>query len=194
MNLEFTSDILTDIIGDESYTATTHPSLYQNLKCGDFKIRPLEQNDISTGYIDLICKDESSETSTETNSQKVKEYLDFVCTSKPWMYYNVVLEDTKTSRLIGTGSLIVEQKFIHETALRSRIENISVSEIHRNCGFEVLLLETLSLLAERFGCYKVNMNCPIDLVELCEKLHIVYEKGQNIMEIKFPENKVHGPA
>ena len=32
-------------------------------------------------------------------------------------YYPVVLEEVSCGRIIGTGTLIVEQKFIHHTAL-----------------------------------------------------------------------------
>jgi len=35
----------------------------------------------------------------------------------PGTYYTVVVEDTKKNKIIASGTLIIEQKFIHETAL-----------------------------------------------------------------------------
>ena len=39
--------------------------------------------------------------------------------SCPGMYHPIVVEDVKKSELIGAGTLIIEQKFIHATALVS---------------------------------------------------------------------------
>ena len=54
--------------------------------------------------------------------------------------------------------------------------------------FPFRILETLSLLAEKIGCYKVNINCTREMMQFCEKLKLVYEPGENIMELKFPKN------
>ena len=37
--------------------------------------------------------------------------------SCPSTYYIIVVEDTKLEKIVGTGTLILEQKFIHEIAV-----------------------------------------------------------------------------
>lgn len=46
-------------------------------------------------------------------------------------YYITVIEDTRTSKIIGAASLITEFKFIHECGLRARLEDVVVNNTYR---------------------------------------------------------------
>lgn len=46
-------------------------------------------------------------------------------------YYVVVVEDLNKSRIAGSATLVVEQKFIHNTGTRGRIEDVVVSDDYR---------------------------------------------------------------
>lgn len=46
-------------------------------------------------------------------------------------YYITVIEDTRSGRLIGSASLVTELKFIHECALRGRLEDVVVNNTYR---------------------------------------------------------------
>lgn len=46
-------------------------------------------------------------------------------------YLICVIEDTRTQKIVGTGSLILEQKFIHECALKGKIEEVVVDNTYR---------------------------------------------------------------
>ena len=38
-------------------------------------------------------------------------------TSCPGTYYLIVVEDTELAKIVASGTLVVEQKYIHETAV-----------------------------------------------------------------------------
>jgi hypothetical protein len=53
----------------------------------------------------------------------------------PNTYYVTVIEDTVTSQIVGSATLIVEQKFIHDCAVVSSILLYQISEKTPNLYF-----------------------------------------------------------
>lgn len=56
---------------------------------------------------------------------------------------------------MGTGSLIVERKFIHALGLVGHIEDIAVAQDQQGKKLGLRIIQTLDYVAERVGCYKV---------------------------------------
>lgn len=46
-------------------------------------------------------------------------------------YYVTVIEDTRINRIIGAATLVTELKFIHNCALRARLEDVVVVDTYR---------------------------------------------------------------
>lgn len=46
-------------------------------------------------------------------------------------YFVTVIEDLNLSRIAGVATLVLEQKFIHNTGVRGRIEDVVVSDEYR---------------------------------------------------------------
>lgn len=46
-------------------------------------------------------------------------------------YYVTVIEDLRTNQIIGAATLVTEFKFIHECALRARLEDVVVNNTYR---------------------------------------------------------------
>ncbi|KAK2553807.1 Glucosamine 6-phosphate N-acetyltransferase [Acropora cervicornis] len=80
-------------------------------------------------------------------------------------YYLIVLEDTKLEKIVASGTLIVEQKFIHEAA--------------------VVIVETLILLSERLGCYKTSLECKDPLLTFYTQFGLKREDNQNYLCKRF---------
>lgn len=51
--------------------------------------------------------------------------------SKAGGYYITVIEDTRNNKIIGAATLITEFKFIHNCALRGRLEDVVVNNTYR---------------------------------------------------------------
>jgi len=71
----------------------------------------------------------------------------------------LVMEDAKTHRVIATGSLMIEPKFIHEAGLVGHIEDCVVEETMRDKGLGRMIVEQLKRLARETGCYKCILDC-----------------------------------
>jgi glucosamine-phosphate N-acetyltransferase len=63
------------------------------------------------------------------------------------------------NRVVGTASLLMEQKFIHGGGWVGHVEDVAV---HRDCrlqGVGSALVRHATEEARRLGCYKVILNC-----------------------------------
>ncbi len=78
----------------------------------------------------------------------------------------IALED---GVIIGTGSLVLEKKFLHGGAMAGHIEDVAV---HPDCqlrGVGKAIVAFLVKLAGDFKCYKVVLACDDGLVPFYEK-------------------------
>ncbi|OTA81877.1 hypothetical protein M434DRAFT_401205 [Hypoxylon sp. CO27-5] len=72
-------------------------------------------------------------------------------------YYFAVIEHEH--RIVGTGALIVEKKFIHQRGKCGHIEEISIAKEHQGKGLGLKMIQALDSLAVNLGCYKNILNC-----------------------------------
>jgi len=63
------------------------------------------------------------------------------------------------SRIVGTGALIVERKFIHNLGLVGHIEDIAVSKDQQGKKLGLRIIQALDFVAEKVGCYKSILDC-----------------------------------
>ena len=72
-------------------------------------------------------------------------------------------------RVVGSASLLVEEKFIHGGGLSSHIEDVAVHRDFQKQGIGAELVRFLVEEARRLGCYKVILNCREGNVPFYEK-------------------------
>lgn len=72
-------------------------------------------------------------------------------------YYLLVVCDGE-DRIVGTGSLIVERKFIHSLGMVGHIEDIAVEKGQQGKKLGLRIIQALDYVAEKVGCYKVCSN------------------------------------
>ncbi|KAG0231269.1 Glucosamine-phosphate N-acetyltransferase-like protein [Actinomortierella wolfii] len=77
----------------------------------------------------------------------------------PGVYHTVVIEDLAQSRIVASGTLIVEQKFIRGGGKAGHIEDIVVHDSQRGKKFGIRLIDQLKYLANQLGCYKLLLTC-----------------------------------
>ncbi|KAK2161350.1 hypothetical protein LSH36_118g03015 [Paralvinella palmiformis] len=126
----------------------------------NLQLRPLMMDDYDQGFLNLLGQLTSVGEVTAAAFQK--RFL--AMKHCPNTYYVVVLEDTNKQQVIGSATLVIEQKFIHSTGCRGRIEDVVVSEDYRGQQLGKLLVETLTLLGKEVGCYKMSLECKEDNV------------------------------
>lgn len=77
--------------------------------------------------------------------------------------------DDDTREIIGTGTIIYEQKIIHNGGLVAHIEDVVVAEKYRKKGYGRVIVEELKRRAREKGCYKILLNCSKNLEKFYEK-------------------------
>ena len=73
-------------------------------------------------------------------------------------------------KIIGSGTILIEPKLIHDLSYVGHIEDIIVDGNYRNKGIGKLILEKLINVAKENKCYKVILDCSVANVKFYEKL------------------------
>lgn len=66
----------------------------------------------------------------------------------------LVITDT-SHKVVGTGALVVERKFIHNLGMVGHIEDIAVAKDQQGKKLGLRIIQALDYVAEKVGCYKV---------------------------------------
>ena len=160
-------------------SSTTNGGFYHSPGPG-LVTRPLERTDFTKGYLLLLSQltkvGEYSKETFEVQFDGMKQM--------PGCHYIIVVEDTSTEQLICTGTLLVECKFIHNAALRGRIEDIVVHKDYRNLRLGSMIVELLTALGKELGCYKVTLDCKENMLGFYTKFGYVNE-GQFYLSRRF---------
>jgi glucosamine-phosphate N-acetyltransferase len=77
---------------------------------------------------------------------------------------------TSEGKVVGTTTLLIEQKFIHNCGLVGHIEDVVVHEKFRGQKIADRLIEKAINVAREAGCYKVILDCNEKLVPFYQKL------------------------
>ncbi|KAG0651283.1 Phosphoglucosamine transacetylase [Hyphodiscus hymeniophilus] len=119
-----------------------------------YTIRPLKKSDYAIGFLDClrVLTVVGDVTETEFN-----ERYEFLSGQGKGGYYLLVIEDG--GRIVGTGALIVERKFIHHLGLVGHIEDIAVAKDQQGKKLGLKLIQALDFIAEKVGCYKTILDC-----------------------------------
>lgn len=129
--------------------------------------RSLRKSDFNKGYISLLSQ--LTKTGDVTKERFDRQFDAMKQT--PGVHYVMVIEDTMLSKVIGSGTLVVERKFTHNTALRGRVEDIVVDSNYRGKHLGALVVETATVLSKMFGCYKTSLDCSPTLRAFYEKFN-----------------------
>lgn len=146
-------------------------------------VRPLCSTDYDKGYLQLLSQ------LTIVGNVEREQFLNRFSTMKACAntYYIVVVEDTSTEGIVGSASLVIEQKFSHNAGLRGFLEDVVVNDSYRGKQLGKLVVLTVCLLAEHLGCYKITLNCKDKLIKFYQSLGFSFEQDQsnNCMTIRF---------
>jgi glucosamine-phosphate N-acetyltransferase len=144
-------------------------------------VRPLQLSDYDKGYLQIL-----SQLTAVGNIGRSEFESQFRRMQKAGGYYITVIEDTRNKTIIGSSTLITEYKFIHNCALRARLEDVVVNNTYRGKQLGKLIVLTVTLLAKKLDCYKMSLDCKDPLIAFYKSLGYKLEPGNsNSMMIRF---------
>ncbi|KAH7323534.1 glucosamine 6-phosphate N-acetyltransferase-like protein [Rhexocercosporidium sp. MPI-PUGE-AT-0058] len=119
-----------------------------------YTIRALRKSDYGIGFLDCL---RVLTTVGEVTEPEWNERYEWMSTQGKGAYYILVIEDQ--GRIVGTGALIVERKFIHHLGMVGHIEDIAVAKDQQGKKLGLKLIQALDYVAEKVGCYKAILDC-----------------------------------
>ena len=128
----------------------------------DIKIRELEEKDLSNGFLESL---DSLRKASDLSPKKAKEIFKKIKSDKNYKIYVAVLD----SKVVGTTTLFIEQKFIHDGGKVGHIEDVAVRKEYQDKGVGQKVVKALLEYAKKEGCYKTILDCTDDLVSFYEK-------------------------
>ena len=129
----------------------------------NFVIRDLQGPDISKGLLETLrnladvqlTPEEAGELHRRRLRTGVRCYV-------AW--------SAESQEVIGTVTLLIEQKFIHRGGQVGHIEDVSVRVGYEKMGVGTALVQHAKEQAQKLGCYKVILNCADHLIPFYESL------------------------
>ncbi|KAI1436825.1 acyl-CoA N-acyltransferase [Xylaria sp. CBS 124048] len=118
-----------------------------------FTMRPLSRKDYDKGFYD--CLRVLTWVAEPTEAEFLERFDEMVAAKDT--YFFTVIEHQ--GRIVGTGCLVVEKKFIHNHGKCGHIEEIAVAKEHQGKGLGSKMMQTLASVARAVGCYKCILNC-----------------------------------
>ncbi|MDH3313192.1 MAG: GNAT family N-acetyltransferase [Nitrosopumilus sp.] len=126
-------------------------------------IRELRKEDIQNGFLTTL--DSLRKTSDIDNEKAVKIFEKI--NSNPDHIIAVAELDGK---IVGSTTLLIEQKFIHDGGMVGHIEDVVVNKDFQGQKIGDKIMKYLLEIAKSRGCYKTILDCTDDVKPFYEKL------------------------
>ena len=79
--------------------------------------------------------------------------------SIPSTYFTVVIVDTRTDRIVATGTIYIERKFLCGLGAVGHFEDVVVDRSQQGTQLGSCLVKVLVGISEGMGCFKTTGNC-----------------------------------
>ena len=126
-------------------------------------IRKIIESDLENGFLESL--DNLRQTSNlEHNS--VRNILKKILENENHIIHVAELN----GKIVGSTTLLIEQKFIHEGGFVGHIEDVVVNKEFEGQGIGMKLVLSLLDVAKEKKCYKTILNCEDKLIPFYEKI------------------------
>jgi len=138
----------------------------------DITIRELEEKDLFNGFLESM---DSLKLASNLDREKAKKIFEKIGSNSNHLVYVAILD----GRVVGSTTMFIEPKFIHDGGNVAHIEDVVVSKDYQGKGIGEMLMRSLLDLAKDNNCYKTILDCSDDVKPFYEK--IGFKKTSNGM-------------
>ncbi len=128
----------------------------------ELKIRELQKKDLQNGFLTTL---DSLKQTSNMDKNKAEEVFETI-NSNP---NHIIVIAELDGKIVGTTTLLIEPKFIHDGGLVGHIEDVVVEKNVQGQGIGNKIVKFLLEVAKNRGCYKTILNCTDDVKEFYEK-------------------------
>jgi glucosamine-phosphate N-acetyltransferase len=146
----------------ESLSSSSSPSVAGGRK--PFKIREIDEADLDRGFLDALAH------LSDLGGLSPKEASAILEKTRRNPTHHILVAVDDDGQVLGTTTLLVEQKFIHRGGLVGHIEDVAVGPGNEGRGVGSAVVKAAVQLARDNGCYKVILDCKPELVDFYAKV------------------------
>ena len=129
-----------------------------------YRIREIDLDDLNHGFLEALSN------LSDTRGLDLEDARMLLLKIRINPFHKIFVAVKEDDEVIGTTTLIIEQKFIHNCGLVGHVEDVSVRKDYEGAGVGNALVKKAVESAEKFGCYKCVLDCETRLIKFYEKL------------------------
>jgi len=129
----------------------------------EIEIREIEEGDLQSGFLETL---DFLRNTSELDKNKAKEILKKI-KQNPNHIIHVAIDDKK---IVGSTTLFIEQKFIHDGGLVGHIEDVVVRKDYEGKGIGIKLVTSMLECAKEKKCYKTILDCKDNVKQFYERI------------------------
>jgi len=130
---------------------------------GEVTVRELKKEDLWNGFLTSL---DSLKEASSINKEKADAIFEKI-NSNPDHIIAVAEIDGK---IVGSTTLLIESKFIHNGGLVGHIEDVVVDKNYQGQKIGEKIMKFLIEISKNRGCYKTILDCTDDVKPFYEKL------------------------
>ena len=136
----------------------------------EIEIREIEEGDLEKGFLETL---DFLRNASDLDKNQAKEILKKIKQNSNHIIH-VAIDDKK---IIGTTTLFIEQKFIHNGGLGGHIEDVVVRKDYEGRGIGIKLVTSMLERAKEKNCYKTILDCKDDVKKFYERIGFKHESN-----------------
>ena len=129
----------------------------------DIIIRKLQKEDLMNGFLLTL---DSLRQASSMDKKTAEKIFDKINSNPDHIVAVAVIE----GKVVGSTTLLIETKFIHNGGKIGHIEDVVVDKEHQKKGIGEKIVVYLLRYAKDQGCYKTILDCVDDVKPFYEKL------------------------
>ena len=126
-------------------------------------IREIIESDLENGFLESL---DHLRQSSNLDPNSARNILKKIFENEDHVIHVAEVD----GKIVGSTTLLIEQKFIHEGGIVGHIEDVVVKKEFEGQGIGMNLVLSLLDVAKERKCYKTILNCENGLISFYEKI------------------------
>ncbi|KAL9712322.1 Glucosamine-phosphate N-acetyltransferase-like protein [Leucoagaricus gongylophorus] len=140
----------------------------------DLHIRPLARTDYGRSHLSVLSV---LTVVTDPGLAAYQARFDLL-RAAPRTNFTLVIVDKPTDQIVAVGSVFIEHKFLRGLGSVGHIEDIAVNPKVQGKKLGLRVIQALTGISEREGCYKTILNCSDKNIPFYEKCGYVKKENE----------------
>jgi len=124
----------------------------------NFIVRPIRYTDATQSYYNLLGQLTRIDPDL-MDYEQTKSFIQNLGINSLQNHQIYVIEDINLGKIVASGTIFVEEKLIRNYGKVGHIEDIVVDSTYRGFGLGKLMIDHLTNLGTKLGCYKCILDC-----------------------------------